>query len=63
MIEPRKNLSLRNYILGQGVTYQEVAKKMYMSNSSFSTLLQRELSEAQVLEIKHATDEVVLLRG
>lgn len=63
MIKPRKNLPLRNYILGQGITYQEVARKMYMSNASFSAMLQRNLTESQVAEIKHATDEIVSSRG
>lgn len=63
MNEPRKNLPIRNYILGQGVTYQEVAKKIHMSNSAFSMMLQRDLSDEQVIEIKQATDEIVLFRG
>ena len=61
MRKPKRNLGLRSYIVGQGVTYGEVAEQMYMSKSSFSQMLQKELTEEQKVEIKHATDAVVIL--
>ena len=61
MRRPKRNLGLRSYIVGQGVTYGEVAKQMYMSKSSFSQMLQKDLTEEQKAEIKNATDAVVIL--
>ncbi len=49
-MKPRKNLELRAWIVGHGLTYGDVAKEIPMSNSSFSGMLQMELTD----EVKQA---------
>ena len=61
MKSPKKNLEIRCYIVGQGVTYGAVAKELYMSKSAFSQMLNRELTEDQIIEIRNATNKIVIL--
>lgn len=61
MRKPKRNLELRSFIVGQGVTYGEVAKQMYMSKSAFSQMLQKDLTEEQTAEIRNATNTIVIL--
>ena len=61
MRKPKRNLGLRSYIVGQDVTYGEVAEQMYMSKSAFSQMLQKDLTEEQVTEIRNATNTIVIL--
>ena len=50
-MKPRKNLELRAFIIGNGLTYTEVAREIPISNAGFSAMLQMELNEGMKDEI------------
>lgn len=47
----RKNLEIRAFIVGSGLTYKEVAEEIPISNAGFSAMLQKELSKGMKEEI------------
>lgn len=62
MKAPRKNLDIRAWIVGHGLTYTEVAKEIPMSNAGFSGMLQRELAKKEKQEIIQAAKRALLKR-
>lgn len=59
-MKPRKNLELRAFIIGNGLTYTEVAKEIPISNAGFSAMLQMELNEGMKDEIMQAAKRALL---
>lgn len=50
-MKARKNLDIRAFIVGNGLTYKEVAEQIPISNAGFSAMLQKELSKGMKEEI------------
>ena len=61
-LKERKNLDLRAWIVGHGLTYGEVAKQIPISNAGFSTMLQRELDKSEKKEIIIAAKRALLIK-
>lgn len=61
-MKERKNLDIRAWIVGHGLTYGEVAKQIPISNAGFSTMLQRELDKSEKREIIQAAKRALLIR-
>lgn len=61
-MKERKNLDIRAWIVGHGLTYTEVAKQIPISNAGFSTMLQRELDKSEKKEIIQAAKRALLIR-
>ena len=61
-MKPRKNLDLRAWIVGHGLTYGEVAKEIPLSLSGFSGMLQRELAKKEKQEIIQAAKRALLTK-
>lgn len=59
-MKPKKNLDLRVWIVGHGLTYKEVAKEIPISNAGFSGMLQRELAKKEKQEIIQAAKRALL---
>ena len=59
---PRKNLDVRAWIVGHGLTYGEVAKQIPISGSAFSVLLQSELTKGMKKEIIIAAKKALLVK-
>ncbi len=59
-MKPKKNLDLRAWIVGHGLTYKEVAKEIPISNAGFSGMLQRELAKKEKQEIIQAAKRALL---
>ncbi len=59
-MKPRKNLDLRAWIVGHGLTYGEVAKEIPLSLAGFSGMLQRELAKKEKQEIIQAAKRALL---
>ena len=59
-MKPRKNLELRAFIIGNGLTYTEVAKEIPISNAGFSAMLQMELNQGMKDEIMQAAKRALL---
>ena len=59
-MKPRKNLELRAFIIGSGLTYGEVAKEIPISNAGFSAMLQMELNDGMKDEIMQAAKRALL---
>lgn len=59
---PRRNLDIRAWIVGHGLTYKEVAKQIPLSNAGFSLLLQRELTKGMKKEIIQAAKRALLIK-
>lgn len=59
-MKPRKNLDIRAWIVGHGLTYGEVAKEIPISNSGFSGMLQMELKDGMKDEILQAAKRALL---
>lgn len=59
-MKPRKNLDLRAWIVGHGLTYGEVAKEIPLSLAGFSGMLQRELAKNEKQEIIQAAKRALL---
>ena len=59
-MKPRKNLELRAFIIGNGLTYGEVAKEIPISNAGFSAMLQMELNDGMKDEIMQAAKRALL---
>ena len=57
-MKPRKNLDVRAWIVGHGLTYGEVAKELSMSNVTFSGMLQMELTDDVKRAILQAAERV-----
>ncbi len=58
----RKNLDVRAWIVGHGLTYGEVAKQIPISPAGFSQMLQRELAKKEKQEILHAAKRALLVK-
>ena len=61
-MKERKNLDIRAWIVGHGLTYTEVAKQIPISNAGFSTMLQRELDKSEKKEIIQAAKRALLVK-
>lgn len=61
-MKAKKNLDIRAWIVGHGLTYSEVAKEIPLSNSGFSSMLQRELAKKEKQEIIQAAKRALLKR-
>jgi hypothetical protein len=59
-MKPRKNLDVRAWIVGHGLTYKEVAKEIPISNAGFSGMLQMELTQGMKDEIMQAAKRALL---
>ena len=59
-MKPRKNLDVRAWIIGHGLTYKEVAKEIPVSSSAFSAMLQMELTKGMKQEIIQAAKRATL---
>lgn len=59
-MKPRRNLELRAFIIGNGLTYKEVAEQIPISNAGFSAMLQMELNEGMKEEIMQAAKRALL---
>lgn len=59
-MKPKKNLDIRAWIVGHGLTYKEVAKEIPISNAGFSGMLQRELAKKEKQEIIQAAKRALL---
>jgi predicted XRE-type DNA-binding protein len=59
----RKNLELRAWIMSNGVSYKEIAKRIYMSQSGLSQWFQNDMQKWQIDEVVQAVKEIVLERG
>ena len=59
----RKNLELRAWIMSNGVSYKEIANRIYMSQSGLSQWFQNDMQKWQIDEVVQAVKEIVLERG
>lgn len=59
----RKNLELRAWIMANGVEYKEIAKKIYVSQSTLSQWFQHDMQKWQRDEVIKAVKEIMLERG
>lgn len=60
---PMRNLRLRALIAGCGLRYGEVAKKMYISQSTLSQWFQHEMKPWQEEEVVKAIAQIIWERG
>lgn len=59
-MKAKKNLDVRAWIVGHGLTYMEVAKEIPMSKSAFSLMLQSELAKSEKQMIIQAAKRAML---
>lgn len=59
----RKNLELRAWVMAQGITYKDIAKKIYISQSTLSQWFQSDMQPWQREEVIQAVKEIVIERG
>lgn len=55
----KRNIDIRNYILGKGLYLYEVADAMNISISTFTIKMRKELSEEEKAKIRIIADEIV----